>query len=117
MDVIIQETLSVPGVDCAGCARRVKATLSALPGVTTVQVSVNKQTVTVTYDERIVSRDQLDARLGANGYPVARAQRGKPLPIHALAVQPRGSARATNVPVVSRAEYLAITERRRAAQQ
>lgn len=115
MGQITQETLSVPGIDCAGCAKRVKGALNQVAGVTAARVSVKKQTVTLQYDADAATLRQVEERLSAAGYPVARERRGKPLPIHALARQTRGSTRVTNVPVVSRGEYARIARRQLSA--
>ena len=111
MGQITQETLSVPGIDCAGCAKRVKGALNQVAGVTAAHVSVKKQTVTLQYDADAVTLRQVEERLSAAGYPVAHERRGKPLPIHALARQTWGSTRITNVPVVSRGEYTRLRGR------
>lgn len=109
--------LSVPGISCAGCAKRVKGALAQVAGVTRVRVSVNTHQVTLEYEPDHVGERQLEERLGALGYPVVRPQRGKLLPIHALAVQPRGSTRITDIPLVSRSEYAQIAARRTSASE
>jgi len=111
----IHETLLVPGVDCAGCAQRVKGALAQVVGVTAARVSVKKRTVTLQYDPEVVTLRQVEERLSALGYPVAHAQRGTPLPMHALARQTRGSTHIANVPIVSRGEYVRLTHRDPAA--
>jgi copper chaperone CopZ len=40
--------LTVPGIDCAGCAKTITATLREVPGVASAQVDVATKTVTVT---------------------------------------------------------------------
>ena len=117
MGEITQETLMVPGIDCAGCATRVKGALNQVAGVSAARVSVKKQAVTLRYDADVVTLRQLEERLAAAGYPVARERHGKPLPIHALARQTRGSARVTNVPIVSRGEYARLVRRQLASRE
>lgn len=111
MGQFTQTTLSVPGIHCAGCAKRVKGALDQVEGVIAARVSVKKQTVTLEYDADAVTVREVEERLGAIGYPVAHARRGRPLPMHALARQARGSTRVTNVPIISREEYARLAHR------
>lgn len=106
-----EQTLSVPGIDCAGCARRVKAALVQVAGVESARVSVTQRTVTLRYDAEQASLRLLEAALSASGYPVARPQTGKPLPLRTLARPTAGSRLVTGVPIVTRTEYARFTGR------
>jgi len=108
---IREQTLSVPGIDCAGCARRVKGALSELTGVESTRVSVKQRTVTVRYDAEQMPLRTIETSLSATGYPVARPQTGKPLPLRTLARQSAGNHLVTGVPLVTRAEYARFTGR------
>ena len=46
-------TISANGIVCGGCANAVKAAVSAVPGVSAVEVAVPEKRVTVTHDERV----------------------------------------------------------------
>ncbi|MFO0852408.1 MAG: heavy metal-associated domain-containing protein [Gemmataceae bacterium] len=46
-------TVVVNGIVCGGCANAVKAAVSAVPGVSTVEVAVPEKRVTVTHDGRV----------------------------------------------------------------
>ncbi|MGH6856893.1 MAG: mercury resistance system periplasmic binding protein MerP [Methylocella sp.] len=64
-------TLAVQHMTCAACPRTVKASLQAVPGVTSVVVSAEDKTAVVTYDD---SKAQVDALVKATtnaGYPSA----------------------------------------------
>lgn len=43
----------VNGIVCGGCANAVKSAVSAVPGVSAVEVVVPEKRVTVTHDERV----------------------------------------------------------------
>jgi copper chaperone CopZ len=108
MAQVAEEAIQVPGIHCAGCAKRIKGALEHVAGVAAVRVSVRKRAVTLRYDPEQVGLCQLAEWLGVIGYPNARAQRGKRLPMHALAVRAPRSTQVTNVSLVSRAEYARI---------
>ncbi|HEY8009256.1 MAG TPA: mercury resistance system periplasmic binding protein MerP [Methylocella sp.] len=62
-------TLAVQHMTCAACPRTVKASLQAVPGVTSVVVSTTEKTAVVTFDD---SKAELDALVKATtnaGYP------------------------------------------------
>lgn len=46
-------TLTANGIVCGGCANAVKAAVSAVPGVSAVEVAVSEKRVTVTHDGRV----------------------------------------------------------------
>ncbi len=64
-------TLAVQHMTCAACPRTVKASLQAVPGVTSIVVSAEDKTAVVTFDD---SKAQVDALVKATanaGYPSA----------------------------------------------
>ncbi len=64
-------TLAVQHMTCATCPRTVKASLQAVPGVTSIVVSAEDKTAVVTFDD---SKAQVDALVKATanaGYPSA----------------------------------------------
>jgi copper chaperone len=60
-------TLTAGGITCGGCANAIKKAVSALPGVTAVEVEVPTKQVTVTHDEH-VTRPAIDAAVTAAGF-------------------------------------------------
>lgn len=69
-DVMTTNTITVTGMTCGGCARRVRRAVSELPGVTDVDVQVATGTVTITSDTEI---DDISVRSAVEtaGYAVA----------------------------------------------
>jgi copper ion binding protein len=64
-------TVTAPDISCAHCQRAIEGAVGALPGVTRVDVEIPSQTVQVTYDPALVSRETIAATLEEEGYPVA----------------------------------------------
>ena len=62
-------TLAVQHMTCALCPRTVKASLQAVPGVSTVVVSFEDKTAIVTYDDSKVEVDALVKATTNAGYP------------------------------------------------
>jgi copper chaperone len=71
------ERLQVIGMTCGGCARTVERVLSALPGMSTVAVSLASNSVEVQYDESALNTNALRAALQSAGYELAS---GSPAP-------------------------------------
>jgi copper chaperone len=65
------DTLNVSGMTCGGCTGKVTRALSALPGVEKVDVSLPSNTAVVTFDERIVSVETMQAAVRTAGFNVA----------------------------------------------
>ena len=63
-------TLTAGGIVCGGCAKAVKAAVSAVPGVSGVEVEVADKRVTVTHDER-VTRSVIEDTLKRAGFQPA----------------------------------------------
>ncbi len=62
-------TLAVPGMYCATCPITVKGSLSAVPGVAKVEVSLPKKTATVTFDDAKTAVPALITATTNAGYP------------------------------------------------
>jgi mercuric ion binding protein len=62
-------TLAVQHMTCALCPRTVKASLQAVPGVSTVVVSFEDKTAVVTFDDSKVEVDALVKATTNAGYP------------------------------------------------
>ena len=63
-------TLTAGGIVCGGCAKAVKSAVSAVPGVSGVEVEVADKRVTVTHDER-VTRSVIEDTLKRAGFQPA----------------------------------------------
>lgn len=61
-------TLSVAGMNCAACVRRVENALKSIPGVEDAGVNLASSKAVVTYDPGIVSVSQMAEALGEAGY-------------------------------------------------
>jgi copper ion binding protein len=68
------ELLNVTGMTCGGCVTTVKQTLTALPGVKEVAVSLPAQQVEVQFDEGKLTVDAMRTALQGAGYDVATAR-------------------------------------------
>jgi periplasmic mercuric ion binding protein len=62
-------TLAVQHMTCAACPRTVKASLQAVPGVTSVVVSATEKTAVVTFDDSEAAVDALVKATTKAGYP------------------------------------------------
>lgn len=62
-------TLEVGNMTCASCPYIVKKSLEHVPGVTTVAVSFEKKTATVSFDAVMTSIAELTRATGNAGYP------------------------------------------------
>jgi copper chaperone len=65
-------SFDVQGMTCGGCVASVKRVLSALPGVQSVDVTLERGKASVAYDPARVSVDQMRAAVENAGYDVAR---------------------------------------------
>jgi copper chaperone len=64
-------TLTAPAISCEHCQRAVEGVVGALPGVHNVHVEIPSKSVQVSYDPARVSRQQIEATMDEEGYPVA----------------------------------------------
>lgn len=67
------ETLRLAGLDCADCAMTLESSMSRLPGVVWVAVSVPASRMLVEYDSAAVVSEQLSEQVSAMGYRVVSA--------------------------------------------
>jgi copper chaperone len=65
------DLLNVSGMTCGGCTAKVSHALSALPGVAKVDVSLANNSAQVTFDEGVVSVEQMGAALHTAGFDLA----------------------------------------------
>ena len=64
--------LKIDGMTCGGCVASVKRVLSALPGVSSVDVTLQPGKASVAYDPTLVSVDKLRDAVEGAGYDVPR---------------------------------------------
>lgn len=62
--------LNVDGMSCMHCENRVKKAVSALSGVSSVQVSLEGKTVAVEFDPAVVEEEQIKEAIQEQGYIV-----------------------------------------------
>lgn len=65
-----QMTLNVEGMSCDHCKRAVEMALEKLDGVERAEVSLDENTVSVTYDESQVTTVQMKEAVEEEGYKV-----------------------------------------------
>ncbi|MCL6555341.1 MAG: copper ion binding protein [Burkholderiales bacterium] len=64
-------TLDVKGMTCGGCANSVKRVLTAIDGVSLVEVDLNTGRVDVNYDPARARPEQLKTAIREAGYEVS----------------------------------------------
>ena len=69
---IEKATLTAPDISCAHCATTLDGALGVLDGVRRVETSVEAKQVTVEFDPNRISREQLEAAMEVEGYPVQK---------------------------------------------
>lgn len=69
-----QVTLPVSGMSCQHCVGKVEKSVSALPGVDKVDVSLEDASVKVAYDNASVSVSQITEAIEGQGYEVGAAK-------------------------------------------
>ena len=62
-------TLSVPGMDCAACPITVKAALNKVEGVSSIEVDYPNRMIVVSFEDTLVSVDDLTKATTDAGYP------------------------------------------------
>jgi len=68
----VRETrLTVPEMHCEGCRAAVAGALQGLPGVTAVEVDLDRKLVTVKHDPEHTATERLCAAVEDQGYEVA----------------------------------------------
>ncbi len=63
-------TLNVSGMSCMGCVNSVKNVLAPLPGVASVEVSLEKGEVVIGYDPAQANVEQFKSTIVDAGYDV-----------------------------------------------
>lgn len=66
--------LNVDGMQCSGCEDIICEAINALPGITSVNASYEKQSVDVSYDPAQVRLQQIDQAIADKGYVANRPQ-------------------------------------------
>ncbi len=64
-----EATIKIEGMSCQHCVMRVKKAFETLPGITAVDVKIGS--ASVTYDDSMTKREDLEAAIEAAGYEVA----------------------------------------------
>ncbi len=65
------KTLNVQGMSCQHCVHAVKSSVSALAGVDSVEVSLEKKLVTVGFDPSRSTLQEITTAIEGEGYTVA----------------------------------------------
>lgn len=63
--------LSVPEIHCGHCKSSLEGAVGAVSGVEAVEVSVERATVDVAYDDAVVDLDSIKGVIEEQGYAVA----------------------------------------------
>jgi len=63
--------LNVPAVSCNHCKMAIEKAVSAMGGVTQVDVDVAEKAVSVDFDDAAVTLDSIEATMADEGYEVA----------------------------------------------
>jgi copper chaperone len=63
----MNKTFTVNGMKCMHCKAKVEAALQALDGVQKANADLQNKNVTIDYDEKTVSVDDLKKAVGASG--------------------------------------------------
>ena len=64
------ELLKVTSMTCGGCANNIAAALKAIPGVDEVTIALSAKEVTVQYDRRLATSEQVQSAVKNAGYAV-----------------------------------------------
>ncbi len=75
MTQVIKENILVANLKCSGCANTIKRNIGELPGVQTVEVDPETDTVSVAYEDSL-HRDIITKKLSSLGYPEATEENG-----------------------------------------
>ena len=65
-------TLNVPDISCGHCKTSIEGAVAPLEGVDSAEVTIDARTVDVSFDESVVSLDQIVEAIDDQGYEVAR---------------------------------------------
>ena len=67
---MVEEVIIVDGMSCGHCKMRVENAVKALQGVSSAEVDLETNTVTVQYDRSKTERSQITDAIEAAGYSV-----------------------------------------------
>jgi copper chaperone len=67
---VTTETITVPEISCGHCKASIEGALTPLDGVREATVNISAKQVSVTYDEAVVSRDEIVSAIEEQGYEV-----------------------------------------------
>ena len=73
-DKLSSVVLSVEGMSCGHCQKRVRDALNAVKGVKSVEVSLDSGTANVSYSGKKVTMDMLRQAVEAVGFAVTRVE-------------------------------------------
>jgi copper chaperone len=65
------EVIKIEGMTCMGCVNSVKNILEEIPGVDSVEVSLDQKQATIRYDDAAANADQFRKAIGDAGFEVA----------------------------------------------
>ena len=68
MTTIIRQQFAIEGMSCQGCVKSVTGAISMLPGVETVDVSLERKSATVGYDAASLKPAAILAAIEAAGF-------------------------------------------------
>ncbi|MCZ8350311.1 MAG: heavy metal translocating P-type ATPase [Rhizobium sp.] len=68
--VVSPPSWKIGGMDCAGCAAKIRGALERMPGVSDVRLSVMTETLTLSLDEEKTSRAAIEKQVSGLGYSV-----------------------------------------------
>ena len=65
----MKANIEIENLKCHGCANTIKKSLSSMPGVASVDIDHSNDTVSVDYDESLLSIEGIEHELSRLGYP------------------------------------------------
>jgi len=68
------ETFVVPKMACKNCFNTIKAVLSKALGVSELTCDLEMKSVTVAFDEKVISADEIKTKLSKLGFPAEKIQ-------------------------------------------
>ena len=71
----VRKTWRVEGMHCVHCEAFIEQVLAELPGLKEVRASYRRRTMTALWDEKQLPEREIDARLRAEGYSLAKKRR------------------------------------------
>ena len=71
MNQTVRQEFTVEGMSCGGCVKSVTGAVTRVPGVTNVEVSLERKAATVEYDGAAVTPAAIVAAIEAAGFEAA----------------------------------------------